>query len=105
MIGTSAGKTPVVMIEGKEVKVSPDYQHWSGIIGSKSEATLFVENVDGHSAIGRTCTICRYGLTKQKERRPARGWGIREGDILRGRVIQHIKKEHEELLGKLMERF
>ena len=61
-----------------------------------------MDKVDGHFAIGRTCTLCGFGVTRLKERYPGRGWGMREGNKLRGQLIQHIKQTHPEVIGKVM---
>ncbi len=61
-------------------------------------AQKYIREINGPIAIGRSCTLCGFGVTKQKERRPGRGWGMREGNKLRGALIQHIKAEHPEFL-------
>ena len=77
--------------------VSPDFH-----IGedTRLEPRFFVRKINGHFAIGRQCTLCAYGVTKAKERRPGRGWGMREGGILRGKMIQHVKAEHGKLIAE-----
>ena len=96
-----------VMVDGVSVKVGAEYllgrTGVSHLIGHKSQARLFIEKVNGHFAIGRTCTVCRFGITLSKERYPGRGWGMREGNKLRGQMIQHIKQVHPEVIGKVME--
>lgn len=91
----------MVTIDGQTVRVSTDYSG-ARLHGQVSNAKLFVQPRNGHFAIGRSCTICSYGVTKRKERNPGRGWGMREGNILRGQMIQHIKATHPELIGKLI---
>ena len=91
----------MVNIDGKVVTVGSNYRD-ARLVGLKSTAALFIHKIDGHFAVGRSCTICSYGVVKRKERNPGRGWGMREGNILRGKVIQHIKETHSELIGKEM---
>ncbi len=62
-------------------------QHW---------ADRYITKIDGPFGIGRSCKLCSFGVTAKK---PAagfrgRGWGMREGNKLRGQLIQHIKTEH-----------
>lgn len=90
------------IIDGVRVRISSDYAG-ARLSGHLSQAKLFVQPRNGHFAIGRSCTICGHGVTKRKEKYPGRGWGMREGNILRGQMIQHIKVAHAELLGKPMD--
>ena len=67
----------------------------------KSEPRHFVENFSGAAAISRACTICgHYETVKKPPRgRAGRGWGLRNYNILQGRLIQHIHDLHPEVLG------
>ena len=76
--------------------LAKDYRHIKEDV--KLEPGFFAEKTNGHFVIGRTCTLCKFSVVKQKERRPGRGWGMREGNILRGQMIAHIKAEHMHLL-------
>jgi len=53
---------------------------------------------DGPLAIVRSCNLCRFfDLVKKAPQGSAgRGWGMREGNKQRGRLIQHIKTAHPE---------
>ena len=73
------------------------------LAGKKTNPDLFIEKVDGHFAIGRRCTLCSFGVTKRKERSPGRGWGMREGNILRGQMIQHVRRTHAEHAGQVIQ--
>ena len=95
------GRTQTVKIDGNPVRIAADY-HSVPLAGRRSEAKLFVQRTEGHFAIGRTCTVCGYSLSRQKERNPGRGWGMREGNILRGKLIQHVRKNHPQLIGRPM---
>lgn len=53
---------------------------------------------DGPFAIVAKCHHCRHMDVVRKERNPGRGWGMREGNKQRGRMIQHVKTEHPEKL-------
>lgn len=53
---------------------------------------------DGPAAIVATCNHCKHADIVRKERNPGRGWGMREGNKQRGRMIQHIKTMHPEKL-------
>lgn len=51
--------------------------------------------VEGPIAVIRVCKICGYMETVRKGRpKVGKGYGFREGNKARGRMIQHIKKEH-----------
>ena len=100
-IRNPAGTTTTVRIDGKPVKIDSDYRS-AATSGGNSQAKFFVQTTNGHFAIGRTCTVCRFGLTRQKERNPGRGWGMREGNILRGKMIRHVRESHPELIGRPM---
>ena len=78
--------------------ISNGYRHIRQMDNVKLEAKLFVDKADGKFAIVRRCTICSFTLSKPKERNPGRGWGMREGNILRGKMVQHVKDEHGHLL-------
>jgi hypothetical protein len=55
---------------------------------------------DGHFAIVANCHHCKHTDVVRKERNPGRGWGMREGNKQRGRMIQHVKSVHPEVLGE-----
>ena len=57
-------------------------------------ADKFISHTDGPFAIVRSCKLCRHSDIVRKERAPGRGWGMREGNKQRGRVIQHVNAEH-----------
>ncbi|MDE0660309.1 MAG: hypothetical protein F4Z31_07130 [Gemmatimonadetes bacterium] len=57
-----------------------------------------IGSANGPRAIVRTCRICGHTLVTRKPLRPGRGWGFREGNKLRGRMIRHIRAEHPEAL-------
>ena len=57
-------------------------------------AQKYIRTTNGPFGIGRTCTICGFGLTTKKVSGGGRGWGMREGNKLRGAIIQHIKEQH-----------
>lgn len=44
----------------------------------------------------RTCTVCGHVELLKSPRLPGRGFGMREGNKARGRMIQHINKNHPE---------
>lgn len=49
-------------------------------------------------AIVAACKHCQHTDTVKKGSKPGRGWGMREGNKQRGRMIQHIKSAHPDLL-------
>lgn len=61
-------------------------------------AEKFFRRGNGPLAIWGTCCLCKHGTATPKERNPGRGWGMREGNKLRGRMIQHVKDAHPEVL-------
>ncbi len=63
-------------------------------------ADKFIKAFDGPMAITRSCTLCKHYDLVRKERpgNAGRGWGMREGNKQRGRMIQHVKSEHPEAL-------
>lgn len=65
-----------------------------------SVADKFIASVDGPFAIVRTCKICKHTdvLRKPRAGDRGRGWGFREGNKQRGRLIQHIREKHPEAL-------
>lgn len=49
----------------------------------------------GPFAVVRVCDICGHTeLVRKGQPGVGRGYGFREGNKARGRMIQHIKKEH-----------
>ena len=64
----------------------------------------FVGRFNGPSAITGWCKICNFGHVTRKppEGRRGRGWGMREGNKLRGLLIQHVKERHPDLYGETM---
>jgi hypothetical protein len=63
-------------------------------------AEKFIKATDTAFAIVRTCTICKHYDMVRKGRpgTMGRGWGMREGNKQRGRLIQHIKEMHPEAI-------
>ena len=61
-------------------------------------AEKFFTRINGPFAIAATCKVCKHGDVVRKERNPGRGWGMREGNKQRGRMIQHVKEAHPEVL-------
>lgn len=61
-------------------------------------AEKFFSRHNGAFAITAGCKLCKHVDIARKERAPGRGWGMREGNKQRGRMIQHIKSEHPEVL-------
>lgn len=61
-------------------------------------ADKFIAHRDAPLAILRWCTICNHSDVVRKVRNAGRGWGMREGNKQRGRLIQHVKAEHPDLL-------
>lgn len=59
------------------------------------------KTVVGPMAVIRTCTVCgHFEIVKKGLRGVGRGYGMREGNKARGRMIQHIKQAHQaELAG------
>jgi hypothetical protein len=57
-------------------------------------AEAFIHHFDGPFALVRGCKLCKHVDTVRKERSPGRGWGMREGNKQRGRLIQHVKECH-----------
>ncbi len=63
---------------------------------SASPADRFISHMDGPGAIVRACRLCTFSDVVRKLPRglAGRGWGMREGNKQRGRLIQHIRAEH-----------
>jgi hypothetical protein len=63
-------------------------------------ADQYIKHRDLPRGIVRSCAICTFADTVIKPRpgTAGRGWGMREGNKQRGRLIQHIKAEHPEVL-------
>jgi len=63
-------------------------------------AEQFFTRFDGPFAIARGCKLCKHVDVVRKPRagQRGRGWGMREGNKQRGRLIQHIKTAHPEVL-------
>ena len=61
-------------------------------------AQKFIAHADGPLAIVRSCKLCKFSdvVRKPPVGRRGRGWGMREGNKQRGRLIQHINAEHRE---------
>lgn len=68
--------------------------------GIRQHPDVFISKIDGPIAIGRSCKLCQFHVVKRKERagHAGRGWGMREGNKLRGQLIQHLREEHPEAL-------
>ena len=68
--------------------------------GGSHPAQKYIMATDGPIGISRGCVICGYGVSQPKLPRgtAGRGWGMRHGNILRGKIIQHIKAEHPKYL-------
>lgn len=60
------------------------------------KADKFIRHISGPFATVRTCTIC--GFSDKFPRGSGRGYGMREGNKSRGRLIQHVKQCHPEAL-------
>ena len=64
-----------------------------------SPAEIYFKTVTGPLATVRVCIVCGHKEIVRKGIRGAgRGYGMREGNKARGRMIQHIKSEHPEVL-------
>ena len=61
-------------------------------------AEAFFVRRDMPNGIIGMCKLCKHSDVVKKERSPGRGWGMREGNKQRGRMIQHIKDAHPEAL-------
>lgn len=61
-------------------------------------ADKFIKRFEGPLAVVRSCTICGHFDRLPKVRGGGRGWGMREGNKQRGRLIQHILAAHPESL-------
>ncbi len=63
-------------------------------------AEHFFTRYNGPFAIVAGCNLCKHVDTFRKPRpgTVGRGWGMREGNKQRGRMIQHVKKAHPEVL-------
>ena len=62
------------------------------------KADQFFVRKDMPNGIVGTCKLCKHADVVKKVRNPGRGWGMREGNKQRGRMIQHIKSAHPEKL-------
>jgi len=55
----------------------------------------FVRKVEGPFAVVRACRICGHQEIVQKNKfGVGRGYGFREGNKARGRIIKHVKEKH-----------
>jgi hypothetical protein len=63
-------------------------------------ADRFIKATDAPRGIVRACTLCRFSdlVLKPRPGTAGRGWGMREGNKQRGRLIAHIKTAHPEVL-------
>jgi hypothetical protein len=61
-------------------------------------AEKFFTRKDMPRGIVASCKLCKHSDMVRKEPNPGRGWGMREGNKQRGRMIQHIKEAHPEAL-------
>lgn len=63
-------------------------------------AEKWFRRYDGPFAISAGCLLCKHtDVTKKPpEGQRGRGWGMREGNKQRGRMIQHVKTAHPEKL-------
>ena len=59
-------------------------------------AEQYIKTVVGPFAIVKSCTIC--GFSDSRKPGYGRGSGMRAGNQSRGRIIQHIKAEHPEVI-------
>lgn len=64
---------------------------------SHAAEDFFVRH-NGPAAIVAGCKLCKHMDVVRKERSPGRGWGMREGNKQRGRMIQHVKAAHADAL-------
>jgi hypothetical protein len=56
---------------------------------------------EGPMAVVRYCLHCKHmEIVRKGMRGVGRGYGMREGNKARGRMIEHIKKSHPELAPK-----
>ena len=55
-------------------------------------------HVTGPFATVRGCKYCKFSHKFPSGKGMGRGWGMREGNISRGILIQHLKSEHPEKL-------
>ena len=63
---------------------------------ARSEYEKFIKTHRGPIAVVRECTICGYtDKIRVGVRGVGRGYGMREGNKSRGRMIQHVKKHFE----------
>lgn len=60
---------------------------------------MFCHKIAGPFAIIRTCTIC--GFSDSRQRGAGRGSGMREGNKQRGRIYQHLIKDHQDYIDHL----
>lgn len=61
---------------------------------SKAMREMFTVH-EGPLAVVRQCTLCKhFELVRKGLRGVGRGYGMREGNKARGRIIQHIKLNH-----------
>jgi hypothetical protein len=64
-----------------------------------SKAAEHFTTVEGPFAVLRCCNHCRHVEKVQKGLRGAgRGYGMREGNKARGRMIEHINTVHQDKL-------
>ena len=67
--------------------------------GMSHPADKYYKERSGPYAKVRVCLLCGHSEIVRKGIRDAgRGYGMREGNKARGRMIQHIKAEHPEVL-------
>lgn len=55
----------------------------------------YTRTYDGSFAVVRKCVICGHiEIVKKGITNAGRGYGFREGNKARGRIIQHVKEKH-----------
>jgi hypothetical protein len=65
-------------------------------------ADFLFDHLTGPRASVRVCKVCKHAETvKTGLRNAGRGYGMREGNKARGRMIQHIKSAHPDELAKM----
>lgn len=57
--------------------------------------TLMYKTTEGPQAVIRNCLYCKhFELVRKGRPGVGRGYGMREGNKARGRIIQHVKAAH-----------
>lgn len=66
----------------------------------KREVGPLFSKVAGPFAVVRVCNFCKHGESIPVGRGGGRGYGMREGNKARGRMIQHVKIAHPDEYAK-----